>query len=210
MDDLSLLLAIAEEKDVYTSIRTSTSVLAKKTGLSQQSISLALRNLEKKRFISRDAKNSGTVIQLTHEGIDFLESIKQRLMSVTKKSTSITGRVFTGLGQGKFYTRVAKYRRQFVSKLNIDPYPGTLNIKINESEMARFLAGKKARKIHGFSDKKRTYGNLRAYLVRISGYRAAIVLPERTTHKKTLELISTQDLRKTMELVDNNEVTIKW
>ena len=50
---------------------------------------------------------------------------------VTEKIT-LTGRVVTGLGQGVHFTQLPWARDQFVDKLDVDPYPGTFNLKIED------------------------------------------------------------------------------
>ena len=42
------------------------------------------------------------------------------------------GRVVGGLGQGQYYISRKGYRHQFIQKLGFVPFPGTLNIKLDE------------------------------------------------------------------------------
>ena len=46
----------------------------------------------------------------------------------------IRGRLARGVGQGKYFTRLDWARRQFIDKLGIDPFPGTINLIVDDSE----------------------------------------------------------------------------
>ena len=46
----------------------------------------------------------------------------------------IRGRLARGVGQGKYFTRLDWARRQFIGKLGIDPFPGTINLIVDDSE----------------------------------------------------------------------------
>ena len=50
---------------------------------------------------------------------------------VLVKRLMLRGRVTTGAGGGASFTRVAWVREQFITKLGIDPYPGTLNLLLD-------------------------------------------------------------------------------
>ncbi|MDO8691303.1 MAG: HAD-IA family hydrolase [Dehalococcoidia bacterium] len=45
---------------------------------------------------------------------------------------TLTGRVVTGLGQGTAFTQLPWARAEFIQNLGVDPYPGTLNIKLED------------------------------------------------------------------------------
>ena len=49
---------------------------------------------------------------------------------------SFQGTVFSGIGHGSFYVSI--YAKQFRIALGINPYPGTLNVRL-EDEDARVL-----------------------------------------------------------------------
>lgn len=48
------------------------------------------------------------------------------------KALLLKGRVFSGLGKGSEFLKLPWVRRQIKEKLGFNPYPGTLNIKIDE------------------------------------------------------------------------------
>ena len=47
-----------------------------------------------------------------------------------KSSIAIKGRITEGLKEASFFTCLPWVREQFITKLGIDPYPGTLNLDI--------------------------------------------------------------------------------
>ena len=57
------------------------------------------------------------------------------MKSATKnKRVVLTGRVKSGLGEGRYYMSQKGYRAQFAKRLGIDPYPGTLNLRLSRAE----------------------------------------------------------------------------
>lgn len=46
----------------------------------------------------------------------------------------IRGRVAGGIGQGRHFTQLAWAREQFVERVGIDPWPGTLNIVVDDPD----------------------------------------------------------------------------
>jgi len=65
------------------------------------------------------------------------------------------GRVVGGLGQGQYYISRKGYRNQFFQKLGFVPFPGTLNIKLDEP----FNPGPHQILIEGFREEERSLGN---------------------------------------------------
>ena len=49
-------------------------------------------------------------------------------------AVEIRGRVASGIGQGRHFTQLAWAREQFVERLRIDPFPGTLNIVVDDPD----------------------------------------------------------------------------
>ncbi|HXV99308.1 MAG TPA: DUF120 domain-containing protein, partial [Anaerolineae bacterium] len=53
---------------------------------------------------------------------------------------ALSGQVVTGLGQGAGFTQLDWAREQFIEKLGIDPYPGTLNLRLSQAaDLARWI-----------------------------------------------------------------------
>ncbi len=211
MDNLNLLLEISEKAGLFGSSIITTSGLSKKFGVSQQGISNALIRLERQGMITRVPSNSGITVALSGKGRKLLETFSMRLTEVLKKKVSVTGKVVAGVGQGKYYTEVPGFKRQFKKKLRIDTYPGTLNLKVRPVDKKAFLHGRKAIVIDGFKTEKREFGWIRCYPVFVDSIRCAVTVPERTLHKDDIiELISGLNLRQKLGLRDGSKVVIEW
>jgi len=53
---------------------------------------------------------------------------------LTSNSKRIRGQVVSGEGRGRNFTRLDWARRQFVDKLGIDPFPGTVNLIVVDAD----------------------------------------------------------------------------
>ncbi len=205
--DFYLLLIIAKKSELNNSIKASTSELALDLNISQQSVSRKLSFLAEKELIERKVLASGNIISLTEKGKNFLLKRKNELDKIfsSKKNNKLSGKVKSGLGEGKYYINLPGYQNQFKKKLGNRVFPGTLNIKINEFELNDFLSEKKKISIKGFSDKQRSFGPAFVFKVKLNGrIDAAVIIPERTNHPENiLELISSFNLRKKLKLKDN-------
>ena len=95
-----------------------------------------------------------------------------------KGKTTIRGKIVEGLGVGRDFTRIPWVRTQFLSKLGIDPYPGTLNLEIVDGEdLDKFAALKKTPGIE-IPPEDPSFCSGKAYPVLINGrVKGAIVLP---------------------------------
>jgi riboflavin kinase len=206
-DHLCFLMYIAEKSDDGV-LRSSTVVMSKELGVSQQTVSRTLREMEDKQLIARRASPSGIVSNILGKGTTMLENYCGRLKMITeKKKPALKGKVVSGLGEGRYYISMPQYAKQIKNLLGFKPFLGTLNIKTNNLEY--FLADKKSVKISGFKTKERSYGDIAAYVVKVCGINGAILIPERSTHTKDIvELIAAVNLRKNLNLKDGDEVKI--
>ena len=125
----------------------------------------------------------------------------------------LRGRVFSGLGEGRYYVSLEPYRKQFIEKLGFDPYPGTLNIKLEPEciKYRKILDNIEGIIIEPFKNGKRTYGGGRAFKALIQGkILGAIIIPERTHYgPDVVEIISPVCLRKTLKLRDGDMVILE-
>jgi Transcriptional regulator of a riboflavin/FAD biosynthetic operon len=119
------------------SYRGSTLELSKLFGISQQAASLNLINLEKEGFIKRVRERNGQIIyflepayELIYEEFNSLNFILNR-----QEKLDISGKVFSGLGEGKYYISQENYKNGLKSILGFEPFLGTLNIRISKKEL---------------------------------------------------------------------------
>ncbi len=118
----------------------------------------------------------------------------------------VRGKVAAGLGEGQYYISREGYRTQFLQRLGFVPFPGTLNIKLDEPFVPRAV---RAIRIVGFQDEGRTFGDCSCYKIRVNGFEAAIVRPERSSYPANLvEVIAPVNLREALGLANGDEVEV--
>ncbi|MEM4500973.1 MAG: DUF120 domain-containing protein, partial [Thermofilaceae archaeon] len=161
-----ILLYLAEKGAVVEGVKTSTAALARELGISQQSVSRLLMELAREGLIERESSGRSMVIRLTDEALELALSLYAKLKEILESPSEmiLTGRVFTGLGEGAYYIQIPFYMRQFEEKLGFKPYPGTLNLKLirRDEVLKRALVERAARiEIERFSDGRRSYGGAR-------------------------------------------------
>jgi CTP-dependent riboflavin kinase len=93
-------------------------------------------------------------------------------------------------------------KRQFVSKLSIDPYPGTLNLEIVDPGSLRAFKELKAKKGIEITPEDPSFCSAQCYSVLIGGQlKGAIVLPMVKDYPENkMELIASQNIKETLSL----------
>ena len=191
-------------------IEANTTVISKQLGLSQQSVSRKLIELERHRLIKRLVSNRGNKVIIDSEGRKLLAEKYASLKNYFESSRAITrGKVKTGLGEGKYYMSQEGYVKQFIEKLGFKPYPGTLNLDVDAMQTLTFVNSLVPLRINGFDSKERTFGALTAYKVKVNNVDCAVVIPDRTTHDiGTLEIISPHYLREKLNIKDGDQIIV--
>ncbi len=124
------------------------------------------------------------------------------------------GKVFTGLGEGRYYLSRKGYLKEF-AKIGINPFPGTLNLKLSSAQ--EIAANNTLRSsnncffIKEFNEENRTFGAVKCFSVLIEGkIKGALVYPLRAHYPEdVMELISEEDLRKALSLKDGTVVKVE-
>lgn len=135
-----------------------------------------------------------------------------KLGDIGMHGATITGRLVSGIGQGQHFTRLDWARRQFMERLGIDPYPGTINLKVVEAQARTAWEG--LRELPGVPITNPNDGphdcDARCYLVRVAErFEAAIVVPEVGGYPPdAIEIICAAGLREALGLKDGDDVTI--
>ena len=152
-------------------------------------------------------------MQVTEKAIaEARKLLKEVLDSLEGTSLVFTGKIVTGLGEGAFYVKQKKYLEGFDKKLCFRPFPGTLNISINENDIEKRLQLREQKPIvvEGFKDGKRSFGKIDTYRCAINGMPAAVIFPEMSVHGlQVLEIVAPYNLRKKLNLADGNEVKVE-
>jgi riboflavin kinase len=111
---------------------------------------------------------------------------------------------------GQYYIALDGYRTQFIEKLGFDPYPGTLNVRLDANSIdVRKKIAQNVR-ISGFTDQNRTFGKGSCFRVRISDIEGAVITPERTHYPEDIiEIIAPVNLREHLELKDGTNINVE-
>ena len=209
---LALLGAIAQP------IKLSSGHFAEAIKSSTQTAARRLQELEREGLVHRRIMADGQWIMLTKKGIEQLKKecyeYQEIFFSRTNIEVEIAGRLITGLGEGKYYTTLEGYRRQFEAKLGFNPFPGTLNLSLEAQSIParKKLDARKGIEIEGFESEDRTFGGGKCFLCKIvnkeaEGIKSAVIIPERTHYPDdVLEIISPVYLRHELQLKDGDEI----
>ncbi len=196
----------------------TTTDLAKLLGASQQTASRHLIELEKMGLIHRVRLGRRETIKITSSGVKHLDNMfmtLKRAFEMKKKEIIFEGAVFSGLGEGAYYISQPVYKEQFIKKLGFEPYPGTLNLRVQkeDQEEVRLLEASPFILIEGFTDGNRTFGPAKCFHGMIgdrNGVGGALIFPVRTHYSgDVVELISTEYLRRRLHLKDGDTVKIR-
>ncbi|MFW6040825.1 MAG: DUF120 domain-containing protein [Thermoplasmatota archaeon] len=151
---------------------------------------------------------------------NYLELSENNSVSISEKGRNtlkqnypgivLIGKVVSGLEQGKYYMSKRGYKKQFRKKLGINPYEGTLNIKLEEDSIDKFKKLKKSSGIHieGFSTRKEDFGSLTAFSAEVGGIDCALIIPFKSEYERIAELISEVKLRDKLDLKDGDIIQI--
>ncbi|MDE1727273.1 MAG: DUF120 domain-containing protein [Thaumarchaeota archaeon] len=201
----------------YNFIPITTSSLGKSIHKSQQAASKHLLELESDGYIERLRTGPKVSVRITTKGHAEMSKIFSALKSSLETFPSYVefkGVIISGMGEGAYYMSMKGYTKQFKSKLGYIPFPGTLNVKLKDRE---FIEAKRSLDVHpaimvnGFSDGKRTYGWVKCYPAKVNNIvDAALILLERTHHDDSIiELISKENIKKSIKLSTGSQVTIR-
>ncbi|MBI1663406.1 MAG: CTP-dependent riboflavin kinase [Nitrosopumilus sp.] len=211
---LSYLLSKGAKHN-YVSITTSS--LGKSIKKSQQAASKHLLELEQNQFIDRIINGRNISVRITSKGFSEmvkLSAILQKSLDSFPSNIELKGTLISGMGEGAYYMGLKGYTKQFKSKIGYIPFPGTLNVRLDQKihqEAIKQFETLDGIKIKSFSDGKRTYGWVKCFPAKLNNsINCDMILLERTHHDNSVvELISKTCIRKTAKLKDGSKVTIK-
>jgi riboflavin kinase len=215
---IQTLLKLAEMGAHRRTAKISTEYLAEKMGISQQTASRHLIELERERWIKRTITPEGSLIKIDDLGMREIKKMYAQLRFLVEAayppSVTLEGTVFTGLGEGAYYISKEIYRKQFIEKLGFDPYPGTLNLKLTteyDLKTRTELETYPAVEIGGFRNENRTFGVVKCYPATIGNkVKGALIFALRTHYDvSVLEVIAPVCLRKQLNLKDGHKVKVE-
>ena len=201
----------------YNYVHITTTALGKSIKKSQQAASKHILELENGGFIHRSMTGRQLSVKITQKGYSELVKLHSTLgysLDSSPSSVELNGLVVSGLGEGSYYMSLKGYTKQFKVKIGYIPFPGTLNIKLNQlqdSQVIQQLDELDHVVIEPFSDGKRTYGWVKCFHATLNNsIKCELIRLERTHHDDSvIELISKNNLRKTVRLKTGSKVTVK-
>ena len=200
-------------------VELTTNEIAKKIKRSQQLASKELLDLEFFGCIKRNKKSKKYTIKVTEKGYqevyDHFLFLKTAVESF-KHVIDFEGHIITGMGEGAYYMSLDGYKKQFKEKLGYEPYPGTLNIKLNSMlfvEAKKEMLKYPSINIEGFSDQSRTFGWVKCYPASINDSKninSSILILERTHYDDSIiELIAPFSIKEQFSLKNGDYVKLK-
>lgn len=213
--DLACLKAIALLGGCRGPVYVSSQSLAGELGMSPQTASRRLQSLESALLVTRSVRPAGQYVSVSRVGEEVLHreySDYCRLFGGSSGGFVMTGHVVSGVGEGRYYMSLPAYREQFAAVLGEDPFPGTLNVRLDGASVPvrKKLDTLDWTTIRGFVAEARTFGDARALPCRIGEHRCAIVVPGRTHYPEDIvEVIAGVPLREALGLADKDRVTVE-
>ncbi|MGZ3524183.1 MAG: DUF120 domain-containing protein [Thermodesulfobacteriota bacterium] len=117
-----------------------------------------------------------------------------------------------GLREAGNFTQIPWVKKQFISKLSIEPYPGTLNLEIVDPQSLRTFKDLKTKKGIEITPEDPSFCSAHCYPVLIGGrIKGAIVFPLVDGYPENkMELIAPENIKKALLLKtgDNLEVEV--
>ncbi len=206
MDEL--LIYLFSKRAHINPVNLTTTQIALETGFSQQSISRKLIEFQQGGLLDR---TNGIFLQ--KKAVDQIISTYKILKDVFEPQPLVfRGKIVSGLGEGKHYLSIDGYKKGIQSALGFAAYPGTLNLKIPESELWKrsLLLKSNSIEIPGFKLGDRTFGGIFAYKVDLNGHTGAIIIPIRTHHgPEFLEIIAPFCIREKFKINDGDELKVR-
>ena len=133
------------------------------------------------------------------------------MKSSTSDSIAIKGRLTEGLKESSLFTNLPWVREQFITKLGIDPYPGTLNLDISDSEDIEKLKEIKQRKGIEIIPQQEGFCSAKSFHVLVGGkIKGAIIVPQVPDYPESkLEIISSDKITDVLSLKSGDVVQIE-
>ena len=180
--------------------------------MSQQSASKRILELLEGNYIERDVGARKQRIRITPKGEEILrkEYMEYRKLFENTDKMIIRGEVAQGMGEGGYYICQPGYSKQIEKHFGFVPFEGTFNLNIIPEDIGKLDVIRKSKGIliEGFVNDGRTFGNVIAYKAKIKNLNCAIVVPERSHYRETIEIVCQYHIRRTLSLDDGDRVDV--
>ncbi|MDY6931579.1 MAG: winged helix-turn-helix domain-containing protein/riboflavin kinase [Halobacteriota archaeon] len=214
MTDIESLKKLALLEAMHKPIKLSSQDFSKSISSSPQTASRKLQTLEQDGHINRTMVSDGQWITISKSGVEALRKEYyeyQEIFTAERDYVDLVGTLFTGLGEGQYYLAQQGYLDQFEEKLGFYPFPGTLNLNLNEQStiLRRKLSEHTGIEITGFKSEDRTFGGGKCFHSKIKGENCAVIIPDRTHYPPdVVEILAPSKLRDKLDLKDGDEIIL--
>lgn len=209
---LAVLKLLAHDGADHTPVLLTSREVGERIGVSQQAADRYLVALERKSWITRSLAQRRQRLQLTPAAMQVLraEYHTYRRIFEGPARLSFTGKVASGLGEGRYYLSQPGYVVQFSERLGYSPYPGTLNVRLTDEALSKAaLVGHwSGLRIDGFQASGRTFGGATCFAARMDRRECHLIHPDRSHYKDVVEFVAADCLRESLHLKDGDVVTI--
>lgn len=121
----------------------------------------------------------------------------------------LEGVVTSGLGKGAIFMSIDYYKEKIKEKLGFDPYPGTLNLRVDK-EQTSLLKGINPIRIESFKKDGKNFGGASCYKARINNINGSIIVPDLTENEEdVVEVIAAINLKSKLGIKDGDKVKIQ-
>ncbi len=204
-----LALAGADQAHVVVTSRE----LGDRIGVSQQAADRYLVTLEKRGLITRSLAQRRQRLLVTPAAMQLLRTEYRAYHRIFEgpATLKISGKVASGLGEGRYYLSQPGYVVQFTERLGYSPYPGTLNVRVDGAALRKVsLVGSwPGLRIDGFEATGRTFGGATCFPAQMNGHPCHLIHPDRTHYQDVVEFVAADRLRDALRLKDDDPVQIE-
>jgi riboflavin kinase len=123
------------------------------------------------------------------------------------KKIKLSGKAFSGRGEGEKFLELPWVKRQIKEKLGFTPYLGTLNVRLSEESAKRRKLLEKATAMQVCPAEGYCSGKI--FKASVGVLECAIVVPEVPGYPTdVLEIIAPANLREKLQLADGDQITV--
>jgi riboflavin kinase len=218
-DELATMKHLARQGAINGTIQVTCGGLSESLGVSSQTISRRLQELDDGKFIDRETVGNGQRVTLTTRGTLELKRELFEYKDVFDQMADLEfrGVVADGLGKGADFVAMDGYVEQFVDKLGYGPFPGTLNIALTDKSVQRrqLLPMLDSIRIEKWERDGNEYGAVECYPASIRSSSGIVsepvhvIVPHRSEHGEGhMEVIGPEKLRDAIEVSSGIMVTL--
>ena len=119
----------------------------------------------------------------------------------------LAGRVFSGQGEGKKYVALSWVKQQIKEKLGFNPYPGTLNLRLDEENVKCRVLLERSAELRLCHSEGYCTGLL--FKASLDGVACGLVIPQVESYpENVLEVVASVNLKQELQLRDGDLVTV--